>query len=168
MSTPEERVNITISESDRLKEYLTSLPADSMNQPSACDRWKVQDVVAHMAWVAEAYINRIHESLDDGSPIGSGREAPGPVSSIDFRDSNAQNGISRREGLGEQVLSDFISKNDELIQLMKGFSPQDWDKPHYYSSLGSEAAGNGSRGGIKHLADRYVAIGSFFRIARSQ
>jgi len=35
-------------------------------------------------------------------------------------------------------LSDFVKTNDELNQLMTTLGPQDWDKPHYYSSLGTE------------------------------
>jgi hypothetical protein len=36
------------------------------------------------------------------------------------------------------VLPDFIAQNDQLNQLMATLGPQDWDKPHYYASLGTE------------------------------
>ncbi len=36
------------------------------------------------------------------------------------------------------MLSDFVKSNDQLNQLMATLSPQDWDKPHYYASLGTE------------------------------
>ena len=49
MDTPAERVKIAIAESERLKEYLSFLPPEAWNKPSACDRWKVRDVVAHLA-----------------------------------------------------------------------------------------------------------------------
>ena len=138
MDSPQERVKIAAVESERLKEYLISLPSEAWNRPSACDRWDVRDVVSHMAGVAEAYIERIHESLQWDSSTPHGKLAPGPVSAASFADGSAQRAISRREGLGDQVLSDFIKNNDQLIQLMATLGPQDWDRPHYYSSLGTE------------------------------
>ncbi len=62
MDSPEERVKIAIAESERLKEHLSSLPPEAWNKPSACDGWEVRDVVAHLAWVAETYTERIRQS----------------------------------------------------------------------------------------------------------
>ena len=53
---PQERVKIAVVESVRLKAYLGSLPPETWNQPNACDRWAMRNVVAHLAWVAESYI----------------------------------------------------------------------------------------------------------------
>ena len=138
MDSPEERVKIATVESERLKEYFGSLPPEAWNKPSACDRWEVRDVVSHLAWVAEAYINRIHESLQGDLSTPHGQPAPGPINASPFAEGNAQQAISRREGLGDQVLSDFVKKNDRLIQMMTTLGPQDWDRPHYYASLGTE------------------------------
>jgi len=137
MDSPEERVKIAIRESARLKDYLSSLPAEAWNKATACDLWEVRDVVAHLAWVAEAYIDRIHQTLQEGSSTLEGQPAPGPVSAASFAEGNAQEAISRRERLGDQVFSDFIKTNDQLNQLMATLGPQDWDKPHYYASLGT-------------------------------
>ena len=73
MDVPEERVQIAIAESGLLKQYLAALSPDAWDAPSACDRWVVRDVVAHLAAVAEAYIPRIHQSLEgEGRPMGRG------------------------------------------------------------------------------------------------
>ena len=138
MDSPDERVKIAIAESERLKEYLGSLPPEAWNRPSACDRWEVQDVVAHLAWVAQWKIERIQQSLQGNPPTPEGQPAPGPVSAASFAEGNAQQAISRRERQGEQVFSDFIETNDQLNQLMATLRPQDWDRPHYYVSLGTE------------------------------
>ena len=138
MDSPEERVKIAVGESERLKEYLSSLPAEAWNKPSACDLWEVRDVVAHLAGVAGSYIERIHQSLQEDSSALEGQPAPGPVSASSFSEGNAQRAIFRRERLGDQVFSDFIKTNDQLNQLMATLGPQDWDKPHYYASLGTE------------------------------
>ncbi len=132
MDSPEARVKIAIAESERLKHYLGSLPPESWNKPSACEGWQVRDVVAHLALVAEAYTERIHQSLTP-----EGQPAAGPVSAASFAEGNAQRAISRRETVGDQVFSDFIKINDQLNQLMATLGPPDWDKPHYYASLGT-------------------------------
>ena len=59
MDSPEERVKIAIAESERLKEYLACLPPEAWKKPSACDHWEIRDVVAHLAWIAECYTERI-------------------------------------------------------------------------------------------------------------
>jgi len=138
MDSPEERVKIAIGESERLKEYLSSLPPEAWNKPSACDLWEVRDVVAHLAWAAEGYTERIHQSFQGDLSPPEGRPNLGPVSAASVAEGNAQRAISRRESVGDPVLSDFVKANDELNQLMTTLGSQDWDKPHYYSSLGTE------------------------------
>lgn len=136
MDSPEERVKIAIAESEQLKQYLSSIPPEAWNKPSACNRWEVRDVVAHLAWVAESYAERIYQSLQgDSSPPG-GQPAPGSGNAASFAEGNAQRAISRRERLGDQVFSDFNQTKDQLNQLLATLGPQDWDKPHYYASLG--------------------------------
>jgi len=138
MDSPQERVKIAIAESAQLKAYLRSLPPEAWNQPSACDYWEVRDVVAHLAWMAETYTERIHHSLQEDASIPEGQPPPGPVSAAAWATGNAQRALSRREQLGDQVFSDFMAHSDQLNQLMATLRPRDWDKPHYYASLGTE------------------------------
>ncbi len=141
MDSPEERVKIAISESARLKEYLSSLPPEAWNKPSACDLWEVRDVVAHLVGGAASYIERIHQSLQGDSSTPEGQPAPGPVSAASFAEGNAQQGISRRARLGDQVFPDFIKTNDQLNQLMATLGPQDWTNPTTTRLLGPNRCG---------------------------
>src|SRR4030095_13043670 len=59
MDAPEERVRLVLAESERLKQYLHSLPPEAWRKPSACDRWEGRDVVAHLALGAEIYAERL-------------------------------------------------------------------------------------------------------------
>ena len=136
MDSPEERVKIAIGESERLKEYLSSLPPEAWSKPSACDFWEVQDVVAHLAIAAESYTGRIHQSLQGDPSPPEGRPAPGSGNAASFAGGNAQRAISRRERLGDQVFSDFTEANDQLNQLLTTLGPQDWDQPDYYGTIG--------------------------------
>ncbi len=148
MASPKERVNIAISESEKPKEYLSSLPSEAWNNPSACDHWEVRDVVAHLAWTAESYAERIHQSLQEDSSTPEGQPPPGRASWDSFSEVNSQRAISRREEVGDQVLSDFLQRNDEFHQLMTTLGPEDWDKPHYYASLGTEP--------LRHRPDLWI------------
>jgi hypothetical protein len=89
MDSPEEGVRISIAESSHLKEYLRSLPPEAWRKPSAYDRWEVRDVVAHLAWVAEVYIQRIHESLRIDLSTYQAQSAPGPVGADVLADQTA-------------------------------------------------------------------------------
>ena len=54
MSTKAELVNVVQTESERLQQYLTALPADAWRKPSACALWDIRDVVAHLSAIAHA------------------------------------------------------------------------------------------------------------------
>lgn len=136
MDSPEDRVKVAIAESERLKQYLSTLPPEAWSKPSACDRWEVRDVVAHLAWIAQAYAERIYQTLRGESSPPEGQPAPGSGIAASFSEGNAQRAISRRERLGDYVLSDFNKTTDQLNQMLASLGPQDWDKPHYYVSLG--------------------------------
>lgn len=74
----------------------------------------MRDVAAHLAWMAESYIERIHRSLQGDSLSPEGLPAPGAGHAAAFAEGNAQRALSRREMLGNQVLSDFMAQNDQL------------------------------------------------------
>ena len=127
MDSPEQRVKIAITESERLKEYLRSLPADAWAHPSACDRWTVADVVAHLTWLSKIYPSRIGRALQgDASPdrpghrrLGSGQMDPAE---------DGDQAIALRQELGDQLLSEFIKGNQSIHQAIAEAGPQNWDK----------------------------------------
>ena len=48
MTSPEQRVELVKSESQRIQRYLEDLSDKDLTQTSACDAWEVGDVVAHL------------------------------------------------------------------------------------------------------------------------
>ena len=136
MDTPADTVKLLITESDRLIQYLTTLPPEAWRTPSACTRWEVRDVVAHLANQGEFYADAIRRSLQgDPSPPG-GRPAPGSVNAAADAERIAQRTIAKRKELGDQVLDAFRTTNDQLNRLLASLGPGDWEKPLYYVSLG--------------------------------
>jgi uncharacterized protein (TIGR03083 family) len=129
MDAPASLVQRIQSEAARLTQYLHTLAPDAWIRPSACDRWEVRDVVGHLTWVAEFYVDTISRgvhgdiSLRADRPPGDGPEAAAMNAYI------AQRAVAWRERLGEQLLPTFRTRYEQLHHLLVGLSPQDWDKP---------------------------------------
>ena len=136
MDSPEERVKIVIAESGRLKQYLNTLSPEAWCMPSACDRWEVRDVVAHLAAGGQFYADMVSRSLQGDASTPEGRPAPGTANAASYAEGGAQRAIARREQLGDRVLAEFTTTNDQLNHLLASLGPQDWERPHYFNSLG--------------------------------
>jgi uncharacterized protein (TIGR03083 family) len=136
MNAPADTVTLIIAESERLTQYLTTLPPEAWSTPSACERWEVRDVVAHLALQTEVYTDVIARSvLGDASPP-AGRPWSGPTTAAAFAEDTAQRALARRETLGDHVLAHFRTATAQLNPLLARLGPADWDKPHY-TPLGS-------------------------------
>jgi uncharacterized protein (TIGR03083 family) len=136
MDSAAETVQLVIAESERLTQYLTTLPPEAWRKPSACDRWQVRDVVAHLAGQAENYAAWIAHSLQGDASTPEGLPAAGSATAASFAEAAAQRVVARREQLGDQLLSAFITTSAQLNHLLASLDPEDWGKPHY-TALGS-------------------------------
>jgi len=136
MNAPEDTVKLIITESERLTQYLTTLPPEAWSTPSACERWEVRDVVAHLAIATEVYTDVIARSVQGDASPPAGRQWSGPTTAAAFAEDTAQRVLARRENLGDQVLANFLTANAQLHPLLASLGPADWDKPHY-TPLGS-------------------------------
>ncbi len=68
----DDRARLLRSESERIKQYLHSLPPDSWARPSACTQWQVRDVIAHLIVVAEFYAGSVSRGLAGESTAPTG------------------------------------------------------------------------------------------------
>jgi uncharacterized protein (TIGR03083 family) len=117
---------------ERLTQYLNLLPAESWQSPSACAGWEVRDVVGHLAWGAELYINAISRGVK--GDITPEEEYP-PIGEIDresFPPWAAQEAIVYRKRHSDQLLDIFTDRNAQLYKLIDRFKPKDWEKPCYH------------------------------------
>ena len=127
-----ERVEQVLQESVRLGKYLQNLPPNAWQQQSACERWTVADVVAHLIGGAQMYREHISRGLQDDIIPPEGFPAPGKADPEVLGNLNAHRTIFRRVGLGNQLLSTFQSTNEELNQLLTSLNGRDWDKLCYH------------------------------------
>lgn len=132
MDVPENLVKLVQRQSERLEQYLAALPPEAWTRPSACDRWEVRDVVAHLVMWAELYANFISRAVQgELSPL-EGWPPAGSLAGPPFHEWSAQAAIKHRESLGEQLLPTFRSTHSQFNQVVMGLGPQDWDKPSYH------------------------------------
>ncbi len=132
MTSPQDRIQLVKSESDRVKRYLSTLSTDAWSSPTACEAWQVRDVVAHMIMGGEMYSGNIGRGLANDSSPSEGMPPPSSADLASRMAANAQRAISIRESLGEQLLTAFSACCDDLDRLLEGIGPQDWDKPCFH------------------------------------
>ncbi len=118
-------------EAEHLLAYLAGLPDDAWGVQSACYRWQVADVVAHLAQGVGGYVEVILRGLQGDSSPPHGLPPVGRVKAGSFSMLHSQMAISEKEMLGDQLLPVFKGRNDELNGLFSRLGPQDWAKQCY-------------------------------------
>ena len=132
MALPQPRIQLLKSESDRLKGYLGALPVDAWSNPTACAAWEVRDVVAHMVMGGEMFTGNISRGLANDPSPSAGMQPAGSADMAVRQVANAKRAIDIRERLGEQLLTSFGERCDDLDRLLAETGPQDWEKPCFH------------------------------------
>ena len=141
MNSWEERAKLLQAESQRFQQYLSELPDDAWNKQSACDLWRVGDVVAHLVGNAEFYAATVERGLKGEFEPPEGRPAAGTGHPSLGAAGTAEGAIAYHERLGGELLSTLEARTKRLTQLLSGLSPEDRDKPCYHPG-GIVPAGN--------------------------
>jgi uncharacterized protein (TIGR03083 family) len=141
MNSHEGRVELLRWESDRFRQYLKTLSGEAWTQQSACDRWQVRDVAAHLMGNAEGYAASVSRGLEGDSSPPEGRGPAGASSAASSADGLAKRVLAQRESLGDGLLPAYEERDSHLIALLAGLSPEDQDKPCYHPG-GIVPAGN--------------------------
>jgi uncharacterized protein (TIGR03083 family) len=136
-----ERITILRAETERLEQYLKALPEAAWERPSACDRWTIADVVAHLTWPGRIYPSRIlralqGDALPDQEPAHHRLDAGQMDPAVE-----GDRAILLRQELGDQLLADFIKSNQAIDQALAKAGPQDWEKL-VYRGVGTESLRN--------------------------
>ncbi len=105
MNSWHERVKLLQSESQRFQQYLCELPENAWSKQSACDLWRVDDVVAHLVGNAEFYAATVERGLKGECDPPVGRPAAGTGHPSLGAAGTAEGAIANRERLGDKLLS---------------------------------------------------------------
>ena len=141
MDAYEGRVVLLRSDSERFERYLSALPDDAWSRQSACDRWQVADVVAHLVGVAEFYAGTVTRGVQGDTSTPEGRAPAGSANAASSSEGIARGAVANRERLGDQLLSTLSSRDNHLNEVLVGLRLEDRDKPCYHPG-GFVPAGN--------------------------
>ena len=120
MSSWDERAKLLQSESQRFQKYLSDLSDDAWGQQSACDLWRVEDVVAHLVGNAEFYAATVERGLKGEFEPPEGRPAAGTGHPSQGAAGTAEGAVANRERLGGKLLSALEARTNHLTQLLAG------------------------------------------------
>ncbi len=116
--------------SRRLGDFLAGLDEQSWSQDSACDGWKVGDVVAHLTLSGETWAGSLTRAVagDADPPPGQSFLAQGELGSQVI----GQAAIARYRESGTQLLREYVASCERLSQTLSTLRAEDWDKPCYH------------------------------------
>ncbi|PKB72160.1 MAG: hypothetical protein BZY87_01680 [SAR202 cluster bacterium Io17-Chloro-G6] len=141
MSSWEERAKLLQSESEKFQQYLSGLPDDAWAKQSACELWRVEDVVAHLVGNAEFYAATVERGLKGEFEPPEGRPEAGTGHPSKGAAGTAEGAIANRERLGGRLLPALEARTNYLTQLLAGLNLADREKPCYHPG-GIVPAGN--------------------------
>lgn len=126
-----ETIEVAKREFARLEGRLAALSGEDFNKASACDKWMVGDVVAHVVFVVQFQKNMTMRGLQGESeaPEGAKRAAAEDVPA-DVR--IAQGAIRLREKLGDGLMDALRKNYQEGFELLDSLTPEDYEKPCWH------------------------------------
>mgnify|MGYP001163599741 CR=1 FL=1 len=128
----EARARLLQSESQKFLRYLSDLPDNSWSRQSACDLWRVEDVVSHLIGNAEFYASTVERGLKGDNHPPEGRPTAGTGHPSSGASSVAQGAIANRERLSGHLLEILEDQSNHLVQLLVKLSPEDRVLPCYH------------------------------------
>ncbi len=111
-------------ETERITAYLADLSRESWTQPTACEAWQVQDVVAHLVGVAEFYAGNVSRGIEGDTEAPEGRPPAGLITAAMAADSIALRAVAERKQLGDRLLEQFRAANAHLIDVLAGLDAE--------------------------------------------
>ena len=130
MDSADLRLGILKNEAAVFKQYLSDLPEASWNQPSACARWTVADVVSHIG--SQPFALSITRGLQGIISPPEGRPTVEEHDEDEFAEGIAQRAFATRKQIGEQLLPWFIGKIDESVQVFDKVGSDQWETECYW------------------------------------
>lgn len=126
-----ETIEVAKREFARLEGRLRDLSPEDLSRASACDKWTVGDVVAHVVFVVQFQKSMTSRGLqgESDAPEGARRAAADDVPT-DVR--IAQGAIRLREKLGEGLLDALRKNYQEGFELLDSLTLEDYEKPCWH------------------------------------
>ena len=123
-------IDLVNAEAGRLADYLQGMKAESWSQDSACQGWKIGDVVAHLSIAASTWAGSLTRAASGDSEPTQGQSYLG--AGVRGSEIIANAATAHFQEKGSELLSEFTQGYEELQQVMTTLKPEDWDKPCFH------------------------------------
>lgn len=122
-------LDLAVAETRRTAAYLATLSEAALDRPSACDRWTVGDVVAHLTLMARSYTDSIRQLWQETGPSVSVPPLAGNLA-----DMIAQQAIDLRRQLGGSVVGHFENAGETFSRVLLSLTPQQLQQSVFHFS----------------------------------
>ena len=123
-------IDMVNAEAGRLANHLAGMKAESWSQDSACQGWKIGDVVAHLSIAASTWAASLTRAAAGDSDPPEGQSFLG--AGVRGSDVIANAATAHFQEKGQQLLSEFNQGYDRLEHVMSTLRPEDWEKPCFH------------------------------------
>jgi hypothetical protein len=123
MYTFADRVTRVAVESAALARYLHALPPAAWEHPSACTRWVIGDVIAHLVDSGAFYTESITRGLQGERTPFANRPPAGSVNGAAVATLTATRVLAARQRLGAHLLTAFDDTVDRFHHLVTRLTP---------------------------------------------
>ena len=123
-------IDLVNGEANRLTDYLSEMKPESWSQDSACQGWKIGDVVAHLSIAAGTWAGSLTRAAAGDSEPPQGQAFLG--AGVRGSDVIADAATAHFQEKGEQLLCEFNQGYHQLEQALSALRPKDWEKPCFH------------------------------------
>jgi uncharacterized protein (TIGR03083 family) len=132
MSSFASRVQLALAESARQKTYVNTLSPEAFDQPTACSRWAVSDLMAHLVMATGFQTSMMRRGLQGDPSPPEGLPAAGALRAPAVTELVHQLMLATKQQVGEQLLPAFNAAYDEIDQFLARLDASDGDKLCYH------------------------------------
>ena len=126
------RVQLALTESARQRTYVHTLPPEAFDHPTACSRWVVSDLLAHMVMATGFQTSMMRRGLQGDASPPEGLPVVGALRAPAVTDVVHQLMLATKQQLGEQLVPAFHAAYEEIDQFLARLDAADGDKLCYH------------------------------------
>jgi uncharacterized protein (TIGR03083 family) len=109
-----------------------TLPPEAFDQPTACSRWVVSDLIAHLVMATGFQTSMMRRGLQGDTSPPEGLPVAGALRAPTVTDLVHQLTMATKQQLGEQLLPAFNATYEEIDQFLARLDASDGDKLCYH------------------------------------
>jgi uncharacterized protein (TIGR03083 family) len=132
MSALASRVRLALTESERQRTYVNTLPPEAFDIPTACSQWVVSDLLAHLVLATGFQTSMMRRGLEGDTSPPEGLPVAGALRAPVVTDLVHQLTMATKQQVGELLVPAFNAAYDEIDQFLARLDASDGDNLCYH------------------------------------